>query len=160
MTQQFLIFTIVLLIFFVACSDKENDNKTKYKTDVKAFIKSPEKFNHANDKFVVFIEDNKNKIANNPKVTESIFQEILDKYKEGIKESEKVSNPFLDLLHPKLKTMYKDTLIRSIKTIIEYSERAGYSKAAEIDKEVYDIQKSFYSFVHENQDDINQIIIQ
>ncbi len=158
MTRQLLILTIVLSTIFVSCSDKQNDSKTKYTADKEAFIKSLETFGKANEDATKFIQDNKDKIAHDPNFAATNFREMLNQYKDGIKESEKVSDEFLDFLHPELKSMYKDTFIRSFREMIEFSQKGDYSNAMGIDKKVNDMQKSFYSFLHDNQDEINKKI--
>lgn len=155
---RYLLFFPVCVIALCTCSDKHNDSKSKYAADKEAFIKSLETFGKANEEATKFIEDNKDKISNDPNFATTNIQNMLDKYKDGIKESEKVSDDFLDFLHPKLKSMYKDTFVDSFREMIEFSEDGDYSKAMEIDKKVNDMQKSFYSFLHDNQDEINKKI--
>ncbi len=159
MTRQLIILSLLFSITFVACTDKQNDSKTKYAADKDAFIKSLETFGKANEDATKFIEDNREKISNDPNFAATNFHNMLTKYKEGIKESEKVSDEFLDFLHPELKSMYRDTFVGSFRTMIDFSEKGDYSNAMEIDKKVNDMQKSFYAFLHDNQDEINKKIL-
>lgn len=150
--------TFILSTVFVSCSDNEKkDNKEKYSKDLESFGKSIEIFDKANKFALDLAERSKRGEQIDTSVVRDNFQQMLDKIKEGIAESDKVSDEFLDFLHPKLKSMYRETFVGSFKMMIEFSEKGDYSKANELDQKVNSMQQSFFAFLQENQNNFQKI---
>lgn len=115
-------------------------------------------FDNVNKEGASFLEKNKERIANDPIFASTYFRTTLGKFKEGVKESEKVSGQFLDFVKPGLKTMYKDSLIGSFRKMIEFSEGGDYDNIMKTGKEMNRMQLSFFTFCQDNQNVMNEKI--
>ncbi len=72
-----------------------------------------------------------------------------------IAESEKVTDQYLDCRNPQLKTMYKDTLIESIRLsnlISEFIKNKDDVSATQLMPKYYRLYKSFFVFLSKNPD--------
>jgi hypothetical protein len=156
--RQFFALAFILSTVFISCSNKEKkDNKEKYSNDLKSFSKSLEIFDSANKFALDIAEKSKSGEQIDTSVIRDNFRQMFDKIKEGIAESEKVSDEFLDFLHPKLKSMYRDTFVGSFKMMIEFREKGDYSKANALDQKVNSMQQSFFAFLEANQNDFQKL---
>lgn len=146
MTKHILILTLIITIIFTSCSD--NSTRNKFKVDQKLFKASLESFEKANEKGAKFLENLK---SGQIQDGDQIFTEI----KAGIAESEKVSDNYLDYIHPNLKSMYRNNFIGGYRLIIANRGSRDFQKAYNLDIQRGQMQSKFWRFLQSNKDGIN-----
>ena len=146
MKKKILLLTFFIVIIFISCTDKGNRNA--FKEDQKSFKASLASFEKANERGYKIQESLK---SGQPFDAEQMFSEI----KTGIAESEKVSDNYLDYIHPNLKSMYRNNLIGGYRLIIANRGSGDLQKAYDLDIQRGQMQIKFWEFVRSNKDEIN-----
>lgn len=158
MSRLILILFLISSILFVSFSDQEIKEYQDFSEDLAAFDKSMEIFMKANEESANNWEKlSQGLIIDEKRVTSNLLSVII-KFQEGIMESALISDEFLDCLHPKLKTMYRDTLIGSYQMVINIIRDGDYSSEEDIEKidKVFPrMQKSFHDFARET---LNEVV--
>jgi hypothetical protein len=143
-----ILFTTALLLFSVSCSEKKT---TEFKPDQIAFSNSIAMILKSNADAYSKIDEYK-KSGQNPYEENNNVQALPSSYNQIIKESEKVSDEFLDYLDSDLKLRYRN-LINIYKTILDLIQSGNYNSETveKIDKEIYSTEESFWKLFEDKQ---------
>lgn len=121
MKKYIYLISIILLLGLVSCYNNNESTKNNFVEDKKALLKSLDILGKATDKFNQLKPTGTNLDVNDTsaviKFAEQVkkYKNILKEFQLGINESEKVSDKFLDNIHPEMKSMYRDKYIGSFK---------------------------------------------
>ncbi len=168
---------IILFFFFAlaSCSDKNDNSKTDFLKDKNELLRSLNILGKATEKFNQLKPTDANLNVDDTlaviKFAEQVkeYKNVLNEFQLGINESEKVSDEFLDNIHPEMKSMYRDKYIGSFKLQLSsnlFEKGFKYSndknKLAEIaeeenkqDKKVEEMQTEWFDFIQKHQDVLN-----
>ena len=172
---------LFFIIVFGSCTGKtENSqsdnlqNKNALLSSIKILAEATDKMNQlSNSESNIDISDS-SQLAKLSK-QQAFYIEALNEIEEGIKESDKVSDNYLDNIHPEMKTMYRDNFIGSYKltlseqaTIMKNTRDKGpeaftdknyldsaRAEHAKVESQIKERQLSWYNFVKAHQDILN-----
>ncbi|WP_293874466.1 hypothetical protein [Flavobacterium sp.] len=179
--------TIFFLLILSSCSEKNESSQNIFEADKNALLKSIDILGKAADKMnkisATESEININNIADNSQVSklteqQQSYLEALEEIESGIKESYKVSDNFLNNIHPEMKTMYRDNYIGSFKLVLTEQKailKKGFDKGTDIlkdkdyltklseehaksEKHILEMQTLWYNFIQSHQDVLNDEI--
>jgi hypothetical protein len=147
--KQYIYLSVVLALFlFSSCSD--GNNKEEFTEDKKAFFQSVELFGKTNDDGIKLLEDIKNGVITDSTIIIKRQNEYYKNNQEVIELNKKVSDKYLEFVHPQLKSMYRDNFITSIKLILENRYSSDREQALEVHKKINTLKNLFVVFVKEH----------
>lgn len=161
-----------LLTITLCYSCKRNDTNQKFENDEKTFIHTLEMFkqsateSHAlasNAKsFVSKYADNKDSImAFYPRYKKENYA-MIEKYNDIIKESKKVSDEYLDDIHPDFKKMYYEKFVAMLKMTYDIGLRTiksdfkNEAEMNEMDTKYGELMSSYFVYLASIQKDIEK----
>ena len=139
---------IILTIIYSSCSNKTETSNIDYPQNKKALENTIKLLVDVNVKMNnLEVETVKNSATNNSIVLDRFkrFDSLLLQLDSGIKESEKVSDKYLDYLHPEMKHMFRDVYMLSNKIWLT-------SQIEQLNKFVIDVKnrKEIYDSTYTN----------
>lgn len=146
MKKYFLLLILTYPLVFISCS--ENREKLKLIASQEYFLNSLEYFDDANNITEEIKSDKQDVKFEN-------FEVLLKKIEYGVKESEKVSDTYLDKIHPKLKSMYRDNLINNYIIFLENIDTINKEKSFNLNYQLHEEQLQFWNFIESYKVSIN-----